>query len=400
VVALFAALVAIENGCQAAFMAPTELLAEQHFNTIRQWSAELGIEAVLLTGEARRSERAQILKRLATGEIHLLVGTHTLIQEGVCFHALGLGVIDEQHRFGVLQRAALRRLGEEGVTRVVPDMLLMTATPIPRTLAMTIYGDLDVSVIDELPKGRQPCRTLIFNEAERARVYRLVQRELEAGRQAYIVYPLVESSDKEELRDATSMEKELKQTVFPNHRVGLLHGRMKADEKENVMRSFRRGDVQVLVSTTVIEVGVDVPNATVMVVEHAERFGLSQLHQLRGRVGRGSAQATCILIAPYHRGEAAYRRLQTMIGTTDGFKIAEVDLELRGPGEFLGTRQSGLPDFRVANLVRDTRLLSLAHEAADAWLDADPTLSAASSVALRAVLQRRWAGRLGLAAIG
>jgi len=318
----------------------------------------------------------------------------------VCFHALGLGVIDEQHRFGVLQRAALRRLGEEGVTRVVPDMLLMTATPIPRTLAMTIYGDLDVSVIDELPKGRQPCRTLIFNEAERARVYRLVQRELEAGRQAYIVYPLVESSDKEELRDATSMEKELKQTVFPNHRVGLLHGRMKADEKENVMRSFRRGDVQVLVSTTVIEVGVDVPNATVMVVEHAERFGLSQLHQLRGRVGRGSAQATCILIAPYHRGEAAYRRLQTMIGTTDGFKIAEVDLELRGPGEFLGTRQSGLPDFRVANLVRDTRLLSLAHEAADAWLDADPTLSAASSVALRAVLQRRWAGRLGLAAIG
>jgi ATP-dependent DNA helicase RecG len=400
VVALFAALVAIENGYQAAFMAPTELLAEQHFNTVRQWSEPLGVRALLLTGECRRSERARILERLAAGEIQLLVGTHALIQEGVRFHSLGLGVVDEQHRFGVLQRAALRRLGEEGVNAVVPDMLLMTATPIPRTLALTIYGDLDVSVIDELPPGRQPCRTTILNEAERSRAYRIVQQELAAGRQAYVVYPLVESSEKEELRDATTMAKELSTTVFPGHRVGLLHGRMKADEKEAIMRRFRAGDVQVLVSTTVIEVGVDVPNATVMLVEHAERFGLSQLHQLRGRVGRGSERATCILIAPYRRGEAVYRRLQAMANTSDGFRIAEVDLELRGPGEFLGTRQSGLPDFRVANLVRDTRLLTLAQESAQAWVDADPALSAPASTALRAVLQRRWAGRLGLGAIG
>jgi ATP-dependent DNA helicase RecG len=400
VVALFAALVAIENGHQAAFMAPTELLAEQHFQTLNAWCDAVGVRAVLLTGECRRSERAEILRQLAGGEINLLVGTHALIQEGVRFHGLGLGVIDEQHRFGVLQRAALRQLGESGVRRVVPDMLLMTATPIPRTLALTLYGDLNISAIDELPPGRQPCRTLILNESERSRAYQLVKRELDAGRQAYIVYPLVEESEKEALRDATTMTKELRTAVFPGYRVGLVHGRMKAEEKESVMRSFRAGEIQLLVSTTVIEVGVDVPNATVMVVEHAERFGLSQLHQLRGRVGRGAAQATCILVAPYRRGEDVHKRLQTMAATVDGFRIAEVDLEIRGPGEFLGTRQSGLPDFRVANLLRDTRLLALARETAEEWLAHDPTLARPESTTLRAVLQQRWAGRLGLAGIG
>jgi len=313
--------------------------------------------------------------------------------------ALGLGVIDEQHRFGVLQRAAvLRRLrGDDGG---MPDILLMTATPIPRTLAMTIYGDLDVSVLDELPPGRKPVRTLIFNEAERARVYQLVAQELDRGRQGYVVYPLVEASEKEDLRDATTMARELGRSVFARYRVGLLHGKMKADEKDAVMRRFRAGDLQLLFSTTVIEVGVDVPNASVMVVEHADRFGLSQLHQLRGRVGRGSDDALCLLVAPYRRGEDVYRRLKAMRDTSDGFKIAEVDLDLRGPGEFLGTRQHGLPDFRVSNLIRDTRVLAAARDAAERWLTLDPELRAPESAGLRAVLEHRWKGRLGLAEIG
>jgi len=399
IVALFGALVAIENGYQAAFMAPTELLAEQHFSTIRPFAESLGVRTVRLTGECARQERARILSQLAAGEVQLVVGTHALIQEDVCFHKLGLGVIDEQHRFGVLQRAALRRLGNGGGA-VTPDILLMTATPIPRTLAMTVYGDLDVSILDELPPGRQLGRTLVFTESERQRVYELVKRELDRGRQGYVVYPLVESSEKEDLRDATTMQRELAATVFPGYRVGLVHGRMKASDKDAVMQRFRDRDVHLLVSTTVIEVGVDVPNATIMVVEHAERFGLSQLHQLRGRVGRGADRPTCILIAPYPRGDAAYRRLQTMAETNDGFRIAEVDLELRGPGEFLGTRQSGLPDFRVANLIRDTRILAQARQLAEACVARDPALSLPESAGLRAVLRHRWAGRLGLAEIG
>jgi len=259
----------------------------------------------------------------------------------------------------------------------------MSATPIPRTLAMTVYGDLDVSVLDELPPGRKAVRTMIFNEAERSRVYELVKAELDRGRQGYVVYPLVEASEKEDLRDATTMARELGRTVFAGYRVGLLHGRMKADEKDAVMRRFRAGDVQVLFSTTVIEVGVDVPNASVMVVEHADRFGLSQLHQLRGRVGRGGDDALCLLVAPYHRGEDVFRRLKAMRDTADGFKIAEVDLELRGPGEFLGTRQHGLPDFRVSNLIRDTRMLGQAREAAERWLSVDPGLSSPESAAVR-----------------
>jgi ATP-dependent DNA helicase RecG len=278
-----------------------------------------------------------VYEQIAGGEVQLAVGTHALIQEGVQFKAIGLGVIDEQHRFGVLQRAALKRLGG------TPDILLMTATPIPRTLAMAVYGDLDISVLDELPPGRQPVRTLLRHEGERARVYDLVKRELDRGRQGYVVYPLVESSELMELRDATTMARELARAVFADYRVGLVHGKMKAAEKDAVMRRFKAGDVQLLVSTTVIEVGIDVPNATIMVVEHAERFGLAQLHQLRGRVGRGDDAALCVLITPFHRGDDTYRRLDAMASTTDGFKIAEIDLELRGPGEMLGTRPSGLP---------------------------------------------------------
>jgi ATP-dependent DNA helicase RecG len=398
VVALYAALVAIENGYQAAFMAPTELLAEQHFSTIHGLAEPLGLQTALLTSELTRPRRRELYARIAGGEIHLVIGTHALIQEGVSFKALGLGVIDEQHRFGVLQRAALRRLG--GTERAAPDMLLMSATPIPRTLAMAVYGDLDISEIDELPTGRQPVRTLLRHEGERARVYDLVKRELDKGRQGYVVYPLVESSENLALRDATTMATELARAVFHGYRVGLVHGKMKSDEKDAVMRRFKAGEMQLLVSTTVVEVGIDVPNATIMVVEHAERFGLAQLHQLRGRVGRGSDAALCILVTAFHRGDDTHRRLDALATTTDGFKIAEVDLELRGPGEMLGTRQSGLPDFRVANLIRDRTVLEQARRAAAEWLRADARLERPESQPLRAVLAHRWAGRLELAEIG
>ena len=398
IVALFAALVAIENGYQAAFMAPTELLAEQHFGTIGKFTEQLGVATVLLTSELTRAKRRQMYERISAGEVQLAVGTHALIQEGVAFKALGLGVIDEQHRFGVLQRAALRQLG--GGQEIAPDILLMTATPIPRTLAMAVYGDLDISVLDEMPPGRQPVRTLLRNEGERADVYDLVKRELDRGRQGYVVYPLVESSEAVELRDATTMARELARAVFYGYRVGLVHGKMKASEKDAVMRRFKAGDLQLLVSTTVIEVGIDIPNATIMVVEHADRFGLAQLHQLRGRVGRGGDAAVCVLLTPFRRGDAAHQRLQAMARTNDGFKIAEVDLEIRGPGELLGTRQSGLPDFRVANLIRDRNILEEARRAADGWLRDDPRLERPESKPLRTVLAHRWAGRLELAEIG
>jgi ATP-dependent DNA helicase RecG len=403
VIALYAALRAIEHGFQAAVMAPTELLAEQHHATLSRFAGPLGVRIALLTGEAARGRRNALRAALERGEIQLAVGTHALIQAGVRIPALALGVVDEQHRFGVLQRAALTQLRGDP-DGPVPHILLMTATPIPRTLAMTIYSDLDVSVLDELPPGRRPVRTLIVNEAARRQLYDRVRQHLARGRQAYIVYPLVEASEKEDLRDATSMYTALRETVFKGTgtRVGLLHGRMKADEKEAVMRRFRDGDLQVLVTTTVVEVGVDVPNATVMVIEHAERFGLSQLHQLRGRVGRGGDDAVCLLVAPYvrDRDSDTYRRLKAVAATTDGFTIAEVDLELRGPGDFLGTRQHGLPDFRVASLVRDTRTLAEARDAAERWLTLDPHLRAPESASLRAVLEHRWKGRLGLAEIG
>ncbi|MFN8643698.1 MAG: ATP-dependent DNA helicase RecG [Candidatus Binatia bacterium] len=401
VVALFAALRAIEHGHQAAVMAPTELLAEQHHATLSRLTASLGVRLALVTGEAARGKRSAVRAALERGEVQLAVGTHALIQAGVRLPGLALGVIDEQHRFGVLQRAALTQLrGDPGGP--APHILLMTATPIPRTLAMTVYSDLDVSRLDELPPGRRPVRTHLVNEAARKPLYDRVRDHLRRGRQAYIVYPLVEASEKEDLRDATTMCAALRESVFKGYRVGLLHGRMKADEKEAVMRRFRDGDTHVLVTTTVVEVGVDVPNATVMVIEHAERFGLSQLHQLRGRVGRGSDDAVCLLVAPYvgDRASDTYKRLRAMASTSDGFAIAEIDLELRGPGDFLGTRQHGLPDFRVASLIRDTRTLAEARDAAERWLTLDPTLRSPESAPLRQVLEHRWKGRLGLAEIG
>jgi len=393
IVALSAALVAVDNRHQAAFMAPTELLAEQHFRNLAPLASQLGVDLALLTGDTKGPERKAIYAGLADGSLPLVVGTQALIQEKVRFRALGLGVIDEQHRFGVLQRAALRALGS-------PHILLMTATPIPRTLALTLYADLELSFLDELPPGRTPIRTMLFQDNRRPQVYDLVRREVDQGRQAYVVYPLVEESDDPALRDATTMARELSRSVFANYRAGLIHGRMKADEKDAVMRRFKEGDLQILFSTTVIEVGIDVPNATVIVIEHAERFGLAQLHQLRGRVGRGPHASMCLLVASYARGDEANQRLQAMVDSNDGFEIAEMDLRLRGPGDFLGTRQSGLPDFRVANLVRDGRVLEEARRAAQSWLDRDPDLTAPESVAIRAVLRHRWAGRLELATTG
>jgi ATP-dependent DNA helicase RecG len=399
VVALHAALIAVQSGRQAAIMAPTELLAEQHHTAIARLIDGMELRVALLTSERLRRDRERVYGELAAGNIDVAIGTHALIQESVRMPRLGLAVVDEQHRFGVMQRAALRDLAG-GAGQAAPDVLLMTATPIPRTLSMTIYGDLDVSLLDEMPPGRKPVRTHVVHEAERGRAYAAIRREVTKGRQAYVVFPLVESSAKLELRDATTMATELARSVFDGLRVGLLHGKMKADEKDAIMQRFRAGDLQILVSTTVVEVGVDVPNATVMVVEHAERFGLSQLHQLRGRVGRGDHASLCVLISSRHARGDDSDRLAVMRDSNDGFAIAEADLRLRGPGEFLGTRQSGLPDFRVANLLRDSVLLVEARSAALAWLDADPDLSSDESKEIIAVLKHRWQGRLGLAEIG
>ncbi len=392
-VALFAALAVIEEGAQAALMAPTELLAEQHLETVRPLVEPLGVEAVLLTGAVKGKARRAALAGLAAGRIALAVGTHALIQEGVAFADLGLAVVDEQHRFGVLQRAALQR-------QAAIDVLVMSATPIPRTLAMTLYGDLAVSTLDELPPGRTPITTELCRESKRDRVYVRVRDEVAAGHQAYIVYPLVEESEKTDLRAATTMVHELAAGPLAGLRLGLVHGRMKADAKDGVMRRFKAREFDVLVSTTVIEVGIDVANATAIVIEHAERFGLAQLHQLRGRVGRGQARSHCFLVAPDWTGADAWHRLSTLERSTDGFHIAEADLALRGPGDFLGTRQAGLPDFRVANLLRDTSLLRAARDEAIAWLAEDPRLERPESATLRTVLRHRWQGRLGLARVG
>ena len=394
VVALYAAAVAVENDYQAALMAPTELLAEQHWETIRRLAAAVGLRVTLLTGAVTGKLRGRTERAIARGDIDLVIGTHALIQERVEFHRLGVGIIDEQHRFGVMQRATLKRHGTN------PDILLMTATPIPRTLALTLYGDLDVSVLDELPPGRRPVVTRVYPQTQRARVLETVRRELDAGRQAYIVCPLVAESEKSELLDATKAARELAAGPLADYRLALVHGQMRAEEKDDVMRRFKSGEHQVLVSTTVIEVGIDVPNATVMIVEHAECFGLAQLHQLRGRVGRGAHRSLCFLLASYARGDQARERLRVMEETNDGFRIAEKDLELRGPGEFLGTRQSGLPDFRAASILRDGALLHAAQEDAAEWLRRDPDLRTPESLALRDVLEERWSGRLELARVG
>lgn len=392
VVAVLAMLQGVENHYQAALMAPTEILAEQHFHKIFEWLLPLGVQAELLTGSQGARSRREALARLASGEAQIAIGTHALIQEGVEFKRLGLAIIDEQHRFGVKQRALLR---EKGLN---PEILTMTATPIPRTLALTLYGDLDVSILDELPPGRKPVQTQLVKESQRQRVWDLILYEIEAGRQAYVVLPLVEESEKSELKAATS-EFEAYQAYFPSLRIGLLHGQMKGQEKDLVMRAFSAHELDILIATTVIEVGVDVPNASVMVIEHAERFGLSQLHQLRGRVGRGSEQSYCIMMADYKLSDDGYARLNVMTETCDGFKIAEEDLKIRGPGEILGTRQSGIPELRVANLVRDAKILSHAKEIAFDLIAKDPQLSEPQHKNLKETLSLRWSGKLHLAEI-
>ncbi|MFQ6077529.1 MAG: ATP-dependent DNA helicase RecG [Thermodesulfobacteriota bacterium] len=394
IVALMATLMAVENGFQASFMAPTEILAEQHFLTIRRLVRPLGIRPVLLTSSVKGSEREEIQHSISSGEGHIVIGTHALIQEHVKFQRLGLLVIDEQHKFGVIQRAALRRKGKN------PDVLVMTATPIPRTLALTVYGDLAISVIDEFPPGRVPIETRLYYERERRTVYELVKEEIRRGRQAFLVYPLVEESDKVDLLDATRMADHLQRDIFPQFRVGLIHGRMKGEEKEEVMVKFRDGQIDILVATTVIEVGIDIPNASLILVEHAERFGLPQLHQLRGRIGRGRYPSKCLLLAHYRRSEEATRRLRVMEETHDGFRIAEEDLIIRGPGDFLGTRQSGLPDFHVANILRDGKILNQARQEAFSLVEKDLDLSQPGHRPLAEALKERWRGRLELVRVG
>jgi ATP-dependent DNA helicase RecG len=394
VVALITCLYVIECGYQAAIMAPTEVLAEQHFLNFHRWVEPLGIKVGLLTSSVKGLEREELHQRIRTGDIQLVIGTHAVIEEAVEFNRLGIAIIDEQHKFGVVQRGLLKKKGGS------PDVLVMTATPIPRTLAMTLYGDLDVSLIDEMPPGRVAVETKVFPEPARAKVYRIVEEEVRKGRQAFVVYPLVEESEKLDLMDATRMAEHLQKEIFPQFRVGLLHGRMTSDEKEAIMTEVQKGRIQILVATTVIEVGIDIPNASVMVVEHAERFGLSQLHQLRGRIGRGRYPSRCILLAQYRSSEDARIRLRAMEKTTDGFKIAEEDLALRGPGEFFGIRQSGLPDFRVAHIIRDTPILIEARKEAFRLIQEDPELVHPAHGGLKDLLIKRWKGRMELATIG
>lgn len=368
VVAVVAMLAAIQAGYQAALMAPTEVLAEQHYKKLVSWFNLLHLPVELLTGSTKTAKRKQILPQLETGELPVLVGTHALIQDPVNFHKLGLIVIDEQHRFGVGQRAKLQQKGE------APHVMTMTATPIPRTLALTLHGDLDVSQIDELPPGRQGIQTSVLSGKDRKQAYELIRREVAQGRQVYVVLPLIEESEKLDLKSAIEEYQRLQDVVFPEFTVGLLHGRMSSAEKEAAIGSFRDGETQIIVSTTVVEVGVDVPNATVMLIENAERFGLSQLHQLRGRVGRGADKSYCILMTHPKATSDARQRLNVMEQSQDGFLIAEMDMRLRGPGQVLGTRQSGLPDFALASLVEDQEILVLARNAAEKAIAQDATL--------------------------
>ncbi len=394
VVAVAAMLHALDSGYQSAFMAPTEILAEQHYANLKKYLAPLGVEVRLLVGSQSKGERDEALEAIAAGRAPVAVGTHALIQDGVAFERLGLAVVDEQHRFGVMQRAELFARGAN------PHMLLMTATPIPRSLAMTLYGDLDVSVIDEMPPGRKPVDTRLLSEKRRGEMYAFLQDRLENGQQAYVVYPLVEESEKLDLRDAENAYEEM-QEKFASFTVDLVHGRLKSDEKEAAMARFKRGETHVLVATTVIEVGVDVPGATVMVVEHAERFGLSQLHQLRGRVGRGAAQSYCLLMVGYKRSAEAKERLRAMAETTDGFAISERDLHIRGAGDFFGTRQSGLPDLKIADVTRDADELEAARQAAFDLVRRDPDLDAPEHALLREHFERYYARRkIGYAQVG
>ena len=392
IVGLFAALLAMENGYQAAIMVPTELLAEQHWRNMTALLAPLGIMPTLLTGSLPAKQRREIANRLAVAQPELVVGTHALVQEATSFANLGFVAIDEQHRFGVEQRKALSAKGES------PDVLLMTATPIPRSLALTLYGDLDLSILDERPPGRQAILSAARAERARPRVLDFLRSQLDAGRQAYVVYPVIEESEKTDLKAATTMFEELQAGALAGKRVALLHGRIAADERDAIMRRFRDREIDVLVATTVIEVGIDIPNATVMLIEHPERFGLSQLHQLRGRVGRGAEQSYCILLGDV--GEEAAERLRIFCATDDGFEIARADLRLRGMGDLFGERQSGVPTFRVADPLRDEELGERARAAAERLLDRDPELAAPEHAALRRVLGERYARSLELFRVG
>ena len=383
-VALLTMLMALDNGYQACLMAPTEILATQHYQSIGEMLSGRGVRIGLLTGSTKQSERRQLHASLEDGSLQILIGTHALLEDTVQFQNLGMVVIDEQHRFGVAQRARLW-----SKNHCPPHVLVMTATPIPRTLAMTVYGDLDVSVIDELPPGRKPIRTVHYYEAKRDDVLRFLKKEIDAVRQAYVVYPLIEESEKSDMQ-AVEQGFEYIREHLPQFRVSMVHGRMKPTEKEAEMRRFVEGETKIMVATTVIEVGVNVPNASVMVIESAQRFGLAQLHQLRGRVGRGADQSYCILLTPYKLANETRKRLETMVSTNDGFEIAEADLRLRGPGDMEGTLQSGMPfELKIANLVQDGELLMLARDAAVRILEADPTLSAPENGILAFMLRKK-----------
>ncbi len=395
IVALQAAVIAIENATQAALMAPTEILAVQHYLSARRILAPGGYKVELLISGLKHAEKSSALERIRTGEAQLVVGTHALIEDQVRFARLGFVAIDEQHRFGVLQRKRL--MDKAAAHGHAPHVLVLTATPIPRTLSLTLYGDLDVSVLDELPPGRTPIQTRLTSEPHLPGVWEFLRKEVAAGHQAYVVYPVIEES-KLELKAAMEEYKRLSKDVFPKLKLGLLHGRLSSEEKDAVMESFRKNETQILVATTVIEVGVDVPNATAMVIEHAERFGLAQLHQLRGRIGRGAAKSHCILVGPMHKTEDAQARLDAMVATTDGFKIAETDLLLRGPGEFFGTRQSGDLGFHIANPLRDKDVLEVARR--EAFALAEDADQSASLQRLLRQLPKEWQRRYHLARIG
>jgi ATP-dependent DNA helicase RecG len=427
IVGFEAAIIAIENGCQVALMAPTEILAQQHYFSARRILENAGYRIVLLTGSLEADRKREVRRHIAQGNAQLVIGTHALLEEKVEFANVGLVIVDEQHRFGVLQRLKLMKKSGEGedssraslgpagsktrphtspshsisASPAEPDVLVMTATPIPRTLALTLYGDLDLSVLDELPPGRTPIATHCVADDQSPKVWGFVRKQVAAGHQAYVVYPVIAENEESELKAAIKMYRELSGKIFADLKVGLLHGRLDAELKEQVMRMFQRGELQILVATTVIEVGVDVPNATVMVIEHAERFGLAQLHQLRGRIGRGAAKSYCILMTGGKVSEEGQKRLDAMVKTNDGFQIAELDLELRGPGEFFGTRQAGMPSFRVANIIRDAQLLEAAkHEAA--FVIAGPNAEIYAEEISRALvhMRARWQNTYGLVEVG
>ncbi len=415
IVAFQAAIIAIENGYQVALMAPTEILAQQHYFSARQILEKAGYRIVLLTGSLEQDRKRAVRRHIAQGNAQLVIGTHALIQEGIEFERLGLVIVDEQHRFGVMQRLKLMQKSDEehvgtGLRPVQaerssaaaePDVLVMTATPIPRTLALTLYGDLDVSVLDELPPGRTPVVTRAVADERAPEVWDFVRKQITAGHQAYVVYPVIEENEERELKAAQQMFRQLRDKTFSDLHVGLLHGRLNPDEKEHIMREFQRGEINVLVATTVIEVGVDVPNAAVMIIEHADRFGLAQLHQLRGRIGRGAAKSYCILMYGGKVSEEGQRRLDAMVRTHDGFQIAELDLELRGPGEFFGTKQAGIPSFRVANIIRDRQLLEAAKLEA-AFVLSGPNQEISQGEIDRALkhMRTRWQLSYGLVEVG